>query len=231
MHYTLLITDSQVTTGKFYTFSQGINKAFYTFSQTYRLAAPIGRRRHGVLRLGLARSAREARSPRGAPEDALAETRQGPGVRELCDRGRTQTCLHAVREMVPQDHQPGTRANRERAAGVPPGIQGTVRSRPLLKSVECELRSAKLLKFCGAVARATPLGVPLTEEKRPFHLWKRTSPFIHRGEMRFDGLKMGKLQSHKIHPYPTFSFAAISNYFRKNGVAHLRATFSEKIDI
>ena len=45
MHYTLLITDSQVTTGKFYTFSQGINKAFYTFSQTYRLAAPIDRPR------------------------------------------------------------------------------------------------------------------------------------------------------------------------------------------
>ena len=106
-----------------------------------------------------------------ASEDALAETRQGPGVRELCDRGRTQTCLHAVREMVPQDHQPGTRANRERAAGVPPGIQGTVRSRPLLKSVECELRSAKFLKFCGAVAGATPLGVP-HERKTPIPLVK-----------------------------------------------------------
>ena len=96
-----------------------------------------------------------------ASEDALAETRQGPGVRELCDRGRTQTCLHAVREMVPQDHRPGTRANRERAARVPPGIQGTVRSRPLLKSVECELRSAKLLKFCGAGMR------PRTPDRHP----------------------------------------------------------------
>ena len=27
-----------------------------------------------------------------------------------------------------------------------------------------------------------------------YRLWKRTSPFIHRGEMRFDGLKMGKVQ-------------------------------------
>ena len=86
-------------------------------------------------------------------------------------RGRTPTCLHAVREMVPQDHRPETRANRERAAGVPPGIQGTVRSRPLLKSVECELRSAKLLKFCGAVAGATPLGVP-HERKTPIPLVK-----------------------------------------------------------
>ena len=28
----------------------------------------------------------------------------------------------------------------------------------------------RLIKFCGAVAGATPLGVPLTEEKRPLHL-------------------------------------------------------------
>ena len=31
-------------------------------------------------------------------------------------------------------------------------------------------------------------------EKRPFHFQKCVSPFIHRGEMHFDGQKMGKLQ-------------------------------------
>ena len=61
-------------------------------------------------------------------------------------------------------------------------------------SVRSELKSAKPFKFRGAVARATPLGVPSREGKRPFHLQKRTSLFIYRGEMHFDGQKMGKLQ-------------------------------------
>ena len=63
-----------------------------------------------------------------------------------------------------------------------------------MKSVRCELKSAKHFKFRGALARATPLGVPSREEKRPFHLSKRTSSFIYRGEMHFDSQKMGKLQ-------------------------------------
>ena len=47
----------------------------------------------------------------------------------------------------------------------------------------------------------TPSGVApatarssFTAEKCPFHLRKRISPFIHRGEMHFGNLKMGKLQ-------------------------------------
>ena len=34
----------------------------------------------------------------------------------------------------------------------------------------------------------------LSGGKRPFHLRKYASPFIHRGKMHFDGQKMGKLQ-------------------------------------
>ena len=67
-----------------------------------------------------------------------------------------------------------------------------------MKSVRSELKSAKHFKFRGAVARATPLGVPSREGKRPFHLQKRTSPLIYRGEMHFDGQKMGKLQHHGV---------------------------------
>ena len=99
--------------------------------------------------------------------------------------------------MVPQDHRPRTGTNRKRPARVSSGIQRPVRSGHLMKSVRCELRSAKHFKFRGALARATPLGVPSREEKRPFHLSKRTSSYIYRGEMHFDSQKMGKLQGVK----------------------------------
>ena len=78
-----------------------------------------------------------------------------------------------------------------------------------MKSVRSELKSARHFKFRGAVARASPLGVPSWEEKRPFHLRKRTSPFIYRGEMHFGGQKMGKLQGRgKIGGSPIFAGTA-----------------------
>ena len=60
------------------------------------------------------------------------------------------------------------------------------------------------------ISRALARSFFLSGEKRPFHLSKRISSFIYRGEMHFDSQKMGKLQTRFVGKLASTSITQIS---------------------